>query len=169
MQLFANIPELLLLISKSPYLLVFLYPFLPLLVLEFLHLHIGFYDILRCLPHAHCFSLRLISQPIVMLDLFAREVFLRVFRELSISVTDDLLFNDHSISPSLDFSENIDFLLIILRPGDRKLDEFSFQFLFEVILRSFPHLLGMDVAEANQLQFRKVEGDTLQVRQIDQL
>ncbi len=168
-QLFANILQLLLFISYSTYFLTFLYPFLPLLVLEFLHLHIGFHYILRCFPHAYILCLCLISQPIVMLNLFAGEVLLRVFRELSISVTDNLLLYYHPISLSLYFSKDIDLLLIMFRACDCKLNKLPFQLLFEVILGSFPHLLGMDVAEANQLQFGKVEGDVLQVRQVNQL
>lgn len=96
-----------------------------------------------------------------MLDLFASQVFLRVFGELSIAITDDLLFNYHSVPLSLNFSENVDFFLIVLGSRHCQLYELSFQLLFEVILCSFPHLPGVYVSESDQLQFGKIESDVL--------
>jgi hypothetical protein len=151
-KLFTNIFEFLLLVSERGNPLVLFDPFLPLLVLEFLHLEVRFIDVLGSLPHSLTFQLSIIPEGVVELNLLGGEILCSIFRKLTIPIPNYLLIYDNSISFSFDFSIEVDLFFVILRATDCKFDKLAFKFLLKVRLCSFPHFLGVNVANAYEFQ-----------------
>ena len=92
-------------------------PFFPLFIFEFLNLLIRLIDIFWSLPETEVVLSGFVSQTIVHLDVVFRKVFMRLFWELSVSISDSCLSKVGIVPDSDDFTEYVDFLFVAFRPS----------------------------------------------------
>jgi len=161
-QFFQNEFELFIFVSESWDRFAFLDPVFPLFILEFLSLNMRFADVFGSWPKPPIIFLSIFSQFITLINVFFTQIFMRFFWQLSIPISNGYLSNVGFISQASYRTKKIRLLFVVFRSSNGQLHKLPLDGLFEVRLRTLPHLFRMNVAHSNQLKLWKIKSDELQ-------